>query len=152
MAYDRLLRARFVVLRIRKGHRKRRQRCARGEAGEVMDDDRRVDSARDVCAHFDISHRLTLDRASQSLIEGLEIFVVAAEAQRLHASRKWPVPISRQSRSPAFPRQNMTGRDSNLIARAALPFFVMLVVCIAIITIWPQVVTWLHDFVMGQAT
>jgi tripartite ATP-independent transporter DctM subunit len=49
-----------------------------------------------------------------------------------------------------FVLQNMTGRDSNLIARAALPFFVMLVVCIAIITIWPQLVTWLPDVVMGQ--
>jgi TRAP-type C4-dicarboxylate transport system permease large subunit len=46
----------------------------------------------------------------------------------------------------------MTGRDSNVIAKAALPFFAMLVVCIAIITVWPQVVTWLPDIVMGGAS
>ena len=48
-----------------------------------------------------------------------------------------------------FVLQNMTGRDSNEIARAALPFFAMLVVTIAIITVFPQVVTWLPDVVMG---
>jgi tripartite ATP-independent transporter DctM subunit len=48
-----------------------------------------------------------------------------------------------------FVLQNMTGKDSNYIARAALPFFAMLVVTIAIITVFPQVVTWLPDLVMG---
>jgi tripartite ATP-independent transporter DctM subunit len=48
-----------------------------------------------------------------------------------------------------FVLQNMTGRDSNVIARAALPFFWLLVVCIALITLWPQSVTWLPDLVMG---
>jgi TRAP-type C4-dicarboxylate transport system permease large subunit len=48
-----------------------------------------------------------------------------------------------------FVLQNMTGRDSNYIARASLPFFAMLVVTIAIITIFPQTVTWLPDVVMG---
>ena len=48
-----------------------------------------------------------------------------------------------------FVLQNMTGRDSNEIAKAALPFFGMLVVTIAIITAFPQVVTWLPDAVMG---
>jgi tripartite ATP-independent transporter DctM subunit len=48
-----------------------------------------------------------------------------------------------------FVLQNMTGKDSNEIARAALPFFAMLVVTIAIITVFPQVVTWLPDVVMG---
>ncbi len=51
-----------------------------------------------------------------------------------------------------FVLQNMTGRDSNVIAKAALPFFAMLVVCIAVITVWPQVVTWLPDLVMGGAS
>jgi TRAP-type mannitol/chloroaromatic compound transport system permease large subunit len=45
----------------------------------------------------------------------------------------------------------MTGKDSNLIAKSALPFFLMLVICIAIITIWPVIVTWLPDLVMGAA-
>jgi tripartite ATP-independent transporter DctM subunit len=48
-----------------------------------------------------------------------------------------------------FVLQNMTGRDSNVIARAALPFFWLLVVCIALITLWPHSVTWLPDLVMG---
>jgi tripartite ATP-independent transporter DctM subunit len=48
-----------------------------------------------------------------------------------------------------FVLQAMSGRDSMLIARSALPFFLMLVVCIAIITLWPQTVTWLPDLVMG---
>jgi tripartite ATP-independent transporter DctM subunit len=50
-----------------------------------------------------------------------------------------------------FVLQNMTGKDSNLIAKAALPFFGCLVVCIAIITVFPGLVTWLPDVVMGVA-
>ena len=49
-----------------------------------------------------------------------------------------------------FVLQNMTGRDANYIARASIPFFAMLVVTIAIITAFPQVVTWLPDVVMGR--
>ncbi|WP_205960363.1 TRAP transporter large permease [Ramlibacter henchirensis] len=49
-----------------------------------------------------------------------------------------------------FVLQNMTGRDSNLIARAALPFFGCLLVCIALITLFPQIVTWLPDALMGK--
>jgi tripartite ATP-independent transporter DctM subunit len=48
-----------------------------------------------------------------------------------------------------FVLQNMTGRDSNEIALASLPFFAMLVVAIAIITVFPDLVTWLPDYVMG---
>jgi TRAP-type C4-dicarboxylate transport system permease large subunit len=44
----------------------------------------------------------------------------------------------------------MTGKDSNTIARAAIPFFSMLVVCIALITVFPELVTWLPDTVMGK--
>jgi tripartite ATP-independent transporter DctM subunit len=50
-----------------------------------------------------------------------------------------------------FVLQNMTGKDSNAIARAALPFFGCLVVCIAIITAFPVLVTWLPNAVMGVA-
>ncbi|MFE8645891.1 TRAP transporter large permease [Sphingomonas sp. NCPPB 2930] len=49
-----------------------------------------------------------------------------------------------------FVLQNMTGRDSNLIAKAAIPFFACLVVCIALITLFPQIVTLLPDLVMGK--
>ena len=50
-----------------------------------------------------------------------------------------------------FVLQNMTGKDSNVIARAALPFFACLVLCIAIITVFPQVVMVVPDWVMGVA-
>jgi tripartite ATP-independent transporter DctM subunit len=50
-----------------------------------------------------------------------------------------------------FVLQNMTGHDSNHIARAALPFFACLLVCIAIITVFPSTVTWFPDYVMGKA-
>jgi tripartite ATP-independent transporter DctM subunit len=49
-----------------------------------------------------------------------------------------------------FVLQNMTGKDSNTIAKAAIPFFMCLVVCILIITIFPEVVTFLPDYVMGK--
>ena len=49
-----------------------------------------------------------------------------------------------------FVLQNMTGKDSNTVARAALPFFGCLVLCIAIVTIFPQIVTFLPDLVMGK--
>jgi tripartite ATP-independent transporter DctM subunit len=48
-----------------------------------------------------------------------------------------------------FVLQNMTGKDSNEIAKAAIPFFAMLVIAIALITVFPQIVTWLPDVVMG---
>ena len=48
-----------------------------------------------------------------------------------------------------FVLQNMTGKDSNTIARAAIPFFVCLVVCIVLITIFPSIVTSVPDAVMG---
>ena len=49
-----------------------------------------------------------------------------------------------------FVLQNMTGKDSNLIAKAALPFFGCLVLCIALITLFPEIVTYLPDAVMGK--
>jgi tripartite ATP-independent transporter DctM subunit len=48
-----------------------------------------------------------------------------------------------------FVLQNMTGKDSNTIAKAAIPFFACLVVCIVLITVFPQIVTILPDVVMG---
>ncbi|HSV52734.1 MAG TPA: TRAP transporter large permease subunit [Burkholderiaceae bacterium] len=50
-----------------------------------------------------------------------------------------------------FVLQNMTGKDSNLIAKAAIPFFLCLVVCIALITVFPQIVTIVPDLLMGKA-
>ncbi|GAC1528483.1 MAG: TRAP transporter large permease subunit [Ramlibacter sp.] len=49
-----------------------------------------------------------------------------------------------------FVLQNMTGKDSNTIAKAALPFFACLVVCIVMITVVPQIVTSLPYLVMGK--
>ena len=49
-----------------------------------------------------------------------------------------------------FVLQNMTGKDSNTIARAAIPFFFCLVLCIGVITVFPTLVTWLPDLVMGK--
>jgi tripartite ATP-independent transporter DctM subunit len=49
-----------------------------------------------------------------------------------------------------FVLQNMTGKDSHLIAKAALPFFGCLVLCIALITLFPEIVTYLPDAVMGK--
>jgi tripartite ATP-independent transporter DctM subunit len=48
-----------------------------------------------------------------------------------------------------FVLQNMTGKDSNTIARSAIPFFLCLVVCIALITVFPAIATWLPNLVMG---
>ena len=49
-----------------------------------------------------------------------------------------------------FVLQNMTGKDSNTIARAAIPFFLCLVVCIVLVTLFPSIVTFLPDLVMGE--
>jgi tripartite ATP-independent transporter DctM subunit len=49
-----------------------------------------------------------------------------------------------------FVLQNMTGKDSNYIAKCSLPFFAMLVLCLAIITAFPAAATWLPDLVMGK--
>jgi TRAP-type C4-dicarboxylate transport system permease large subunit len=48
-----------------------------------------------------------------------------------------------------FVLQSMTGKDSNTIARAAIPFFLCLIVCVVLITVFPAIVTWLPDYVMG---
>ncbi len=49
-----------------------------------------------------------------------------------------------------FVLQSMTGKDSNVIAKAAIPFFMCLVACIALVTIFPEIVTFLPDYVMGK--
>jgi tripartite ATP-independent transporter DctM subunit len=50
-----------------------------------------------------------------------------------------------------FVLQNMTGKDANRIAKAALPFFGCLVLCIALVSAFPGIVTLLPDLVMGVA-
>jgi TRAP-type C4-dicarboxylate transport system permease large subunit len=45
----------------------------------------------------------------------------------------------------------MTGRDSNYVALASAPFFFMMVLCIALITAFPALATWLPDLLIGVA-
>jgi tripartite ATP-independent transporter DctM subunit len=49
-----------------------------------------------------------------------------------------------------FVLQNMTGHDSFYVARAALPFFFLLLFAIVIITVFPGLVTWLPEVVMKR--
>jgi tripartite ATP-independent transporter DctM subunit len=48
-----------------------------------------------------------------------------------------------------FVLQTMTGHDSNYVALASLPFFFMMVLCIALITVFPELATWLPDTLVG---
>jgi tripartite ATP-independent transporter DctM subunit len=48
-----------------------------------------------------------------------------------------------------FVLQTMTGRDSNYVALASAPFFCMMVLCIALITLFPELATWLPDQLIG---
>ena len=50
-----------------------------------------------------------------------------------------------------FVLQTMTGRDSNYVAWASLPFFFMMVLCVVLITLFPQLCTWLPDVLIGVA-
>jgi tripartite ATP-independent transporter DctM subunit len=48
-----------------------------------------------------------------------------------------------------FVLQTMTGRDSNYVALASIPFFVAMLAAIAVIVAFPQIATWLPDVVIG---
>ena len=48
-----------------------------------------------------------------------------------------------------FVLQTMSGRDSNYVAYASIPFFFMMVICIALITVFPQIVTVLPDMLIA---
>jgi len=49
-----------------------------------------------------------------------------------------------------FVLQTMSGRDSNYVAYASIPFFFMMVLCIVLITIFPEIVTWAPDVLIGK--
>jgi tripartite ATP-independent transporter DctM subunit len=49
-----------------------------------------------------------------------------------------------------FVMQNLTGKEQTEIAWAALPFFLMLAVTVAIITVFPEVVTWLPEVLLSR--
>ena len=49
-----------------------------------------------------------------------------------------------------FVLQTMSGRDSTYVARASLPFFFMLVLALAVITVFPEIATWLPDQMIAK--
>ncbi len=49
-----------------------------------------------------------------------------------------------------FVLQTMSGRDSNYVAYASIPFFCLMVLCIVLITIFPGIVTWLPDVMLSK--
>jgi len=48
-----------------------------------------------------------------------------------------------------FVLQTMSGRDSNYVALASIPFFFMMVLALAIVIAFPQIATWLPDVLLG---
>ena len=50
-----------------------------------------------------------------------------------------------------FVLQTMSGRDSNYVALASLPFFFLMVLALGIVVVFPQIATWLPDVVIGAA-
>jgi tripartite ATP-independent transporter DctM subunit len=49
-----------------------------------------------------------------------------------------------------FVLQTMSGRDSNYVALASVPFFFMMVLALALITLWPELATWLPDVLIPK--
>jgi tripartite ATP-independent transporter DctM subunit len=49
-----------------------------------------------------------------------------------------------------FVMQTMTGMEQTAVARASIPFFLMLVATVAVITIFPVLVTWLPDVLLNR--
>jgi tripartite ATP-independent transporter DctM subunit len=48
-----------------------------------------------------------------------------------------------------FVLQTMSGRDSNYVALASIPFFCMMVLALAVVIAFPQLATWLPDVLLG---
>jgi len=49
-----------------------------------------------------------------------------------------------------FVLQTMSGKDSTYVAKASIPFFFMMVISIVLITVFPQIVTWLPDVLLNK--
>ena len=49
-----------------------------------------------------------------------------------------------------FVLQTMSGKDSLYVAQASIPFFFILVVAIALITVFPGIATWLPEVLMTR--
>ncbi len=50
-----------------------------------------------------------------------------------------------------FVLQTMSGRDSNYVALASIPFFCMMVLALVIVIAFPQIATWLPDVLIQKA-
>jgi tripartite ATP-independent transporter DctM subunit len=50
-----------------------------------------------------------------------------------------------------FVLQTMSGRDSNYVALASLPFFFLMVLALVVVVAFPQIATWLPDALIGAA-
>jgi len=48
-----------------------------------------------------------------------------------------------------FVLQTMSGRDSNYVALASIPFFCMMLIALGIVVAFPQIATWLPDALLG---
>ena len=51
-----------------------------------------------------------------------------------------------------FVLQTMSGKDSTYVAGASIPFFFMMVLAIALITVFPAIVTWLPEILIRKPT
>jgi tripartite ATP-independent transporter DctM subunit len=49
-----------------------------------------------------------------------------------------------------FVLQTMSGRDSNYVALASLPFFFMMVLALAALVVFPEIATWLPDLLIAK--
>jgi len=45
--------------------------------------------------------------------------------------------------------QTMAKREANYVARAAVPFFFMMLLAIVVVTSFPAIATWLPDALLG---
>jgi TRAP-type C4-dicarboxylate transport system permease large subunit len=48
-----------------------------------------------------------------------------------------------------FVLQTMSGRDSNYVALASIPFFCMMLLALVVVIAFPQIATWLPELVLG---
>jgi tripartite ATP-independent transporter DctM subunit len=48
-----------------------------------------------------------------------------------------------------FVLQTMSGRDSNYVALASIPFFCLMVLALVVVVVFPQIATWLPDSLIG---
>jgi len=49
-----------------------------------------------------------------------------------------------------FVLQTMSGKDSTYVAKASIPFFFMMVISIVLITVFPEIATWLPDVLLNK--